>query len=221
MRATVLTLLAAATLATAQSGSIPSCAQTCISQALPASCNLDPKCICSDASFISTISCCVSTACDVTGQQAALAYAKQICAPVGVTNLPTAASCAGSASASSSGTSAAGVATASGSSASSALSSASKSLSSLASSASSIASSSSKSASSAAASGSSSASSAASSSASSASHSSSSASRSASSAAASASSSASSAASQSTNAAATMGPMGMAGVAALGAFALL
>ncbi|KAG9662126.1 hypothetical protein KCU64_g2138, partial [Aureobasidium melanogenum] len=217
MRATVLTLIAAATLATAQSGSIPACAQTCISQALPGNCNLDPKCICSDSSFISTISCCVSTACDVTGQQAALSYAKQICAPVGVTNLPTAASCAGSASASSSGTSAAAVATASGSSASSALSSASKTLSSLASSASSIASSASKSASSAAASGSSSASS----SASSASSSASSASRSASSAAASASSSASSAASKSTNAAATMGPMGMAGVAALGAFALL
>ncbi|KAG9565080.1 hypothetical protein KCU61_g867, partial [Aureobasidium melanogenum] len=217
MRASVLTLIAAATLATAQSGSIPACAQTCISQALPGNCNLDPKCICSDSSFISTISCCVSTACDVTGQQAALSYAKQICAPVGVTNLPTAASCAGSASASSSGTSAAAVATASGSSASSALSSASKTLSSLASSASSIASSASKSASSAAASGSSSASS----SASSASSSASSASRSASSAAASASSSASSAASKSTNAAATMGPMGMAGVAALGAFALL
>ncbi|KAG9692064.1 hypothetical protein KCU95_g7679, partial [Aureobasidium melanogenum] len=215
MRATVLTFLAAATLATAQSSSIPSCANACISQALPANCNLDPKCICADANFISTISCCVSTACDVSGQQAALGYAKQICAPVGVTNLPTSASCA--ASASSSGTSAAAVATASGSSASSALSSASKTLSSLASSASSIASSASKSASSAAASGSSSASS----SASSASSSASSASRSASSADASASSSASSAASKSTNAAATMGPMGMAGVAALGAFALL
>jgi NADH:ubiquinone oxidoreductase subunit E len=48
---------------------------------------MDPKCICGDASFISTISCCVSTACDTTGQQAALNYAKQICAPAGVTNL--------------------------------------------------------------------------------------------------------------------------------------
>jgi len=62
-------------------------AMSCISQALPASCNLNPQCICSDAAFISTISCCVSTACDVSGQQAALGYAKQICAPVGVTNL--------------------------------------------------------------------------------------------------------------------------------------
>ncbi|KAK6004691.1 hypothetical protein QM012_008553 [Aureobasidium pullulans] len=208
MRATVLTLVAAATLATAQSGSIPSCAQACIAQSLPGSCKLDPKCICADASFISTISCCVSTACDVTGQQAALGYAQQICAPVGVTNLPTAASCA--ATASSSGTSAAAVATASGSSASSLLSSASKTLSSIASSASSIASSASKSASSAASSGSSAVSSSASS-----------AFRSASSAAASASHSASSAASHSTNAAPTMGPIGMAGVAALGAFALL
>lgn len=60
---------------------------SCISQALPASCNLNPQCICSDAAFISTISCCVSTACDTSGQQAALSYAKQICAPVGVTNL--------------------------------------------------------------------------------------------------------------------------------------
>jgi len=62
-------------------------AMSCISQALPASCNLNPQCICSDAAFISTISCCVSTACDLSGQQAALGYAKQICAPVGVTNL--------------------------------------------------------------------------------------------------------------------------------------
>lgn len=62
-------------------------AMSCISQALPASCNLNPACICGDASFISTISCCVSTACDTSGQQAALGYAKQICAPVGVTNL--------------------------------------------------------------------------------------------------------------------------------------
>ncbi|CAD0092187.1 unnamed protein product [Aureobasidium vineae] len=205
MRATVLSLIAVATLATAQSGSIPSCATSCITQALPADCKLDPKCICADASFISTISCCVSTACDLSGQQAALAYAKQICAPVGVTNLPTAASCA--ATAASSGTSAAAVATASGSSASSSLSSATQSISSLASSASQIASSASKSASSAAVSVSSSASSAA---------------RSASSSAASAASGAtSSAQAQSTGAAPTLSPMGFAGVAALGAFALL
>ncbi|KAI4740057.1 hypothetical protein E4T44_15197, partial [Aureobasidium sp. EXF-8845] len=140
MRATTFALIAAATLATAQLGSIPSCAMSCISTALPANCNLNPQCICSDASFISTISCCVSTACDTAGQQAALGYAKQICAPVGVTNLPTAASCAAGA-ASTSGTSAASAATASGSSASSALSSASRSLSSLASSASQISSS--------------------------------------------------------------------------------
>jgi len=207
MRATTFTLIAAATLATAQLGSIPSCAMSCISTALPASCNLNPQCICSDASFISTISCCVSTACDTSGQQAALAYAKQICAPVGVTNLPTAASCAGGAGASSSGTSAASAATASGSSASSALSSASRSLSSLASSASQI---------------SSSVSSRASSAASSASSAAASASRSGASAASSAAASVSSSArAQSSGAAATLSPMGMAGVAALGAFALL
>ncbi|KAI4741372.1 hypothetical protein E4T50_08170 [Aureobasidium sp. EXF-12298] len=209
MRATTFTLIAAATLAAAQTGSIPSCAMSCISQALPASCNLNPACICGDASFISTISCCVSTACDTSGQQAALGYAKQICAPVGVTNLPTQASCAGSASAS--GTSAASAATASGSSASSALSSASQTLSSLASSASQISSSVSRSASSAA----SSASSAASSASKSVSSAASSASKSASSAASSASSAAS------TGAAPTLSPMGMAGVAALGALALL
>ncbi|KAI4722988.1 hypothetical protein E4T48_00786 [Aureobasidium sp. EXF-10727] len=204
MRATVLTFIAAATLVTAQSA-VPSCAVSCVTQALPADCKLDPKCICADTSFISGISCCVSTACDLSGQQAALAYAKQICAPVGVTNLPTAASCA--ATAASSGTSAAAVATASGSSASSSLSSATQSLSSLASSASQIASSASRSASSAAVSGSSSASSAA---------------RSASSSAASAASKASSSAqAQSTGAAPTLSPMGIAGVAALGAFALL
>lgn len=62
-------------------------ATSCITQALPASCNLSPSCICADTSFISTISCCVSTACDTAGQQAALAYAQSICSPVGVTNL--------------------------------------------------------------------------------------------------------------------------------------
>ncbi|OBW66190.1 MAG: Cysteine proteinase [Aureobasidium pullulans] len=206
MRTTALAVIAAATLATAQLGSIPSCAMSCISQALPASCNLNPQCICADASFISTISCCVSTACDTAGQQAALGYAQQICAPVGVTNLPTAASCA-TGSVSSSGTSAAAVATATGSAASSSLSSASQSLSSLASSASQVASSRSSSGSSAAASGTSSAASAV---------------RSASSSVASAASSASSsAAAAATGGAASLNPMGMAGVAALGAFALL
>ncbi|KAH0288784.1 hypothetical protein M436DRAFT_71311 [Aureobasidium namibiae CBS 147.97] len=201
MRATTFTLIAAATLAAAQTGAVPDCAKSCVLQALPASCKFNPECICSDTAFISTISCCVLTACDTSGQQAALAYAKQVCAPVGVTNLPTAASCA--ATAASSGTSAASAATATGSSASSALSSASQILSSLASSASQISSSLSSSASSAASSASSAASSA---------------SRSASSAASSASSAASA---QSTGAAPTLSPMGIAGVAALGAFALL
>jgi hypothetical protein len=90
MRASALTLFAVgATLATAQQqmGNIPTCATGCISSSLPAQCNLNPQCICADTSFITTISCCVSKACDIAGQQAALAYAKQICAPVGVTNL--------------------------------------------------------------------------------------------------------------------------------------
>jgi cobalamin biosynthesis Mg chelatase CobN len=57
--------------------------------------NLDIQCICSSSSFLSSIACCLSSACDAADQQAAVAYAKQICTTAGVT-VPDAVSCASS-----------------------------------------------------------------------------------------------------------------------------
>jgi cobalamin biosynthesis Mg chelatase CobN len=57
--------------------------------------NLDIQCICSSASFLSSIACCLASACDAADQQAAVAYAKQICTTAGVT-VPNAVSCASS-----------------------------------------------------------------------------------------------------------------------------
>ncbi|RMZ90142.1 hypothetical protein DV736_g2649, partial [Chaetothyriales sp. CBS 134916] len=103
----VLLALAAAVSAQSLSG-LPSCATTCVTSDLPSKCNGDPKCICSSPGFITAISCCIYKSCDTTDQQAALAYAKSICTPAGVTNLPTAATCTGgAASATSSGQSSA------------------------------------------------------------------------------------------------------------------
>jgi len=91
-------------LASAQSlAGLPACADNCVLDAIPSSCNLDPKCICNAKSFIAGITCCVAKACDKADQAKVITYANGICNPVGVTNLPTAAVCTGTAA--SSGTS--------------------------------------------------------------------------------------------------------------------
>ncbi|KAK5045415.1 hypothetical protein LTR84_009279 [Exophiala bonariae] len=130
---------------------IPACATTCITDALPASCNLDPSCICHTASFIDGIACCIFTACNTTDQQAALAFAHGVCDPVGASSLlPASAGCSSTSGSGNGTASATGSATTTGSGSSSAtttaasgsnaLSSASASISSRASSASSAAS---------------------------------------------------------------------------------
>lgn len=54
----------------------------CVDKALPKKCNLDPKCICTTKSFITTIACCVSKACPKKSQQdAVLAYASEFFLP--------------------------------------------------------------------------------------------------------------------------------------------
>ncbi|KAK5084086.1 hypothetical protein LTR24_007584 [Lithohypha guttulata] len=122
-------------------------------QSIPTSnCNGSPECICNDAEWIASVSCCVKTNCNEADQQAALSYANLICTPVGA-SLPTTASCAnnGAAAASGSASSSASSATrGAASSVSSAQSSVSSSASSMASSISSAASSAAGSASSAA-----------------------------------------------------------------------
>jgi hypothetical protein len=43
--------------------------QNCTINAIPNSCNLNPKCICSDAGFINAITCCVAGKCDQADQE--------------------------------------------------------------------------------------------------------------------------------------------------------
>ncbi|RMZ80441.1 hypothetical protein DV737_g3002, partial [Chaetothyriales sp. CBS 132003] len=97
MHSRLVVLALAVAVCADSSSSIPTCATTCVTDDLPSSCNLNPKCICTYPGFIDTISCCIYKACDTSDQQAALAYAKSICVPAGVTNLPTAAGCSGTA----------------------------------------------------------------------------------------------------------------------------
>jgi len=95
------TLLAAVVSVSAQSlADLPTCADNCVTESLPASCNLDPSCICNTPSFITGISCCVYKTCNATGQAAALAYAHGICDPVGASSLlPATAGCSSTAAA--------------------------------------------------------------------------------------------------------------------------
>ncbi|KAI9923642.1 hypothetical protein ASPWEDRAFT_170251 [Aspergillus wentii DTO 134E9] len=74
---------------------LPACAKDCATGSIPSHCNsIDAKCICSDKSFISSISCCVASKCSKTEQAGVIKFADQICSGVGVGDLPTSASCA-------------------------------------------------------------------------------------------------------------------------------
>jgi len=107
MRYIILTTLAAfAARCTAQSlatlDNLPNCAKPCANN-LPTQCNLGVQCICSDQAFITSISCCISTACSPSDQQQTLQVAQQLCDTVNV-KLPSAAACSGSSSVASSAT---------------------------------------------------------------------------------------------------------------------
>jgi len=96
---TLVSGLAFAGFALAQDFSgLPKCAQTCATSSIPASCNLDVKCICTAQAFITSITCCVAGACDTADQQTTQQFAAALCGGVGVTNLPSAASCAATSS---------------------------------------------------------------------------------------------------------------------------
>ncbi|GAM40427.1 CFEM domain protein [Talaromyces pinophilus] len=133
--------LCVANVAAQDFGSLPSCARSCATNAIPASCGLDVKCICSTSSFISSVSCCVATACDAADQQTTLQFAEQLCAGAGITNLPSAAGCSATGAATGTATGAAtsaataGTATSIASAASSAVTSAKTSASAVSSSA--------------------------------------------------------------------------------------
>ncbi|GFF35429.1 hypothetical protein IFM61606_06557 [Aspergillus udagawae] len=100
-----LALAACLSMAAAQGlDGLPDCAKSCATNSIPASCGLDVKCICTDTSFLSGISCCILKSCPADKQQAAVQFANQICKTAGVTNLPQSPSCA-NASQSATGTS--------------------------------------------------------------------------------------------------------------------
>ncbi|KAL1965628.1 hypothetical protein VTN77DRAFT_5305 [Rasamsonia byssochlamydoides] len=92
---------------------LPQCAQNCATNAIPAQCGLDVKCICSTQSFIASITCCVAKACDQADQEATIKFADSLCSTAGVTNLPQSAVCTTAASATGSQTSTASESTAS------------------------------------------------------------------------------------------------------------
>jgi len=81
-------------------GGVPSCAVPCVLQYTSGSSiagcnNLDASCICANQSFISNIACCLVSVCSEADQQAATAYADQLCKANGVI-VPTAVSCTSS-----------------------------------------------------------------------------------------------------------------------------
>ncbi|KAI9904771.1 hypothetical protein N3K66_001300 [Trichothecium roseum] len=90
MKASFLSLTLVAGLAAAQDlGDIPSCAQDCVKEYVGsgkiADCGpLDIKCICGNSDFISGISCCLEDACDDSGLEDAISFAKDICSGSGV-----------------------------------------------------------------------------------------------------------------------------------------
>lgn len=96
-------------LTSAQNG-LPTCAQSCVTRYTSGSeiggcTNLDVACICSNSSFLSGIACCLADACEAADEATAVAYAQNLCRTAGVTNLPSAVSCASTASSTASGAS--------------------------------------------------------------------------------------------------------------------
>ncbi|KAJ5948451.1 Cell wall protein TIR3 [Penicillium verhagenii] len=98
--------LAIVSAANAQLSSLPTCAQTCATNAIPASCGVDVACICDNTSFLSDIACCIVGKCTTEEQEETLKAAKGICAAGGVTNLPSVVACTTGASSSTTGSSA-------------------------------------------------------------------------------------------------------------------
>ncbi|OBT93391.1 hypothetical protein VE01_08731 [Pseudogymnoascus verrucosus] len=85
MRASAVIALAALISVTAAAGGVPDCAKPCVTQFTSGSSiagcnNLNTNCICSNKDFLSNIACCLIDKCDEAGRNAAIAYAKSICA---------------------------------------------------------------------------------------------------------------------------------------------
>ncbi|AEO67114.1 uncharacterized protein THITE_2115931 [Thermothielavioides terrestris NRRL 8126] len=99
----VLAALSLAGAAVAQLDQLPSCAKSCADKFLQGgigNCGTDPKCICSDKSFLGSIACCLAGVCDPPSQSSAVSVAISLCSAFQVTDLPTAVSCSTTAPAS-------------------------------------------------------------------------------------------------------------------------
>ncbi|EME80084.1 uncharacterized protein MYCFIDRAFT_86758 [Pseudocercospora fijiensis CIRAD86] len=98
---TIATIALFASAVFAQIPGLPDCSQTCITDY--GGCNqVDVKCICSNVPLLEKLSCCVSQKCDAKGQADVISFADSLCGSYGVTTLPTAAGCTGSAAGASS-----------------------------------------------------------------------------------------------------------------------
>ncbi|KAM7189535.1 hypothetical protein V8F33_010013 [Rhypophila sp. PSN 637] len=78
---------------------LPDCAKSCADGFLRngiGNCGSDVKCICADKNFLGDIACCLKGTCPDAEQTSAVAYASTLCVAFGVTDLPTAVSCAAS-----------------------------------------------------------------------------------------------------------------------------
>ncbi|KAF7560858.1 hypothetical protein G7046_g3293 [Stylonectria norvegica] len=109
MKSSIFSLAVVAGLVAAQSGKIPDCAVACVAKWTTgeqiAGCKqLDVKCICSNADFLSGIACCLDAACDAAGKEGAVKYAQGICGGQGV-KVPDKVTCNSSASGSATGSS--------------------------------------------------------------------------------------------------------------------
>ncbi|KAL2159445.1 hypothetical protein VTH06DRAFT_2450 [Thermothelomyces fergusii] len=90
-----LAILASAGAVAAQGFDLPQCARACATSFLRGGdCGTDPKCICSDKSFLSDIACCLADDCSAEDQERAVSFALSFCRNNGVTDLPSSVSCA-------------------------------------------------------------------------------------------------------------------------------
>ncbi|KXX81589.1 GPI anchored CFEM domain protein C [Madurella mycetomatis] len=93
----ILVSLALAGGAVAQLDRLPTCARSCATEMLASDiggCGADIECICGNDQFLDDIACCLVDDCDEAAQSTAVSVAISLCSGFGVTDLPTAVTCA-------------------------------------------------------------------------------------------------------------------------------
>ncbi|KAJ5736713.1 uncharacterized protein N7483_001838 [Penicillium malachiteum] len=99
MKLSIALAFAMISAATAQLSDLPTCAKSCATDAIPASCGVDVACICKSGTFIADVACCIVGVCTEEEQEETLKVADEICSAGGVTGLPTTVACTTGASA--------------------------------------------------------------------------------------------------------------------------